>query len=267
MLDKTPELLAIINEVHPHYATDQYLYFQVLTQSCDLELRGTGCKSRYITLAAVRSLNDIINRCVEEKIGEKIAIKDCHCCNETKKGVVVEFLKKLMNNQEKDYFFLQKSPEHNLKEHCCTLLHLSISIRAYQHYNVCLKAKTLELKDNYQSKIGWMVGNLYSRVGTEDYVPSAIPTEKEFTDFIDDLLKKYIIWIPKEKFKYFKQCAASSEDFDIINSLVKEKVLTSRQENISNILTIIKGAVVLSPEDEINLKNTISQHPVFNKIL
>lgn len=65
ILKKTPALLDIIEKVHPHYANDDYLFFQVLTQTCDLVRRNGVCKSHYITLAAVRSFDLIVRRAIE----------------------------------------------------------------------------------------------------------------------------------------------------------------------------------------------------------
>ncbi len=53
ILHKTPELLELLEKVHPHYINSEYKYFQVITQSCDLVRKNDSCKSRYITLAAV----------------------------------------------------------------------------------------------------------------------------------------------------------------------------------------------------------------------
>jgi len=57
VLRKTARLQEILEEVHPHYNCEEYKYFQVLTQSCDLVRRDQdgSCNSRYITLAAVRT--------------------------------------------------------------------------------------------------------------------------------------------------------------------------------------------------------------------
>ena len=66
ILQKTPALLALLQKVHPYYTDSKYRFFQVITQSCDLVRRNGTCKSRYITLAAVRTLDDIIDRFIEE---------------------------------------------------------------------------------------------------------------------------------------------------------------------------------------------------------
>ena len=53
----------VLSKYHPHYATHPHNeLFIVLTQSCDIVLRGGSCKAPYITLAPVRPLRVIIER-------------------------------------------------------------------------------------------------------------------------------------------------------------------------------------------------------------
>lgn len=40
VLEKTDALMGILEEVHPYFLKDEYKYFMVLTQSCDLVRRG-----------------------------------------------------------------------------------------------------------------------------------------------------------------------------------------------------------------------------------
>ena len=59
ILKITEEIKTVLTEVHPYFLNDQYKYFMVLTQSCDLVRRnGSKCKTPYITLAAVRNFSD-----------------------------------------------------------------------------------------------------------------------------------------------------------------------------------------------------------------
>ena len=54
VLAVTEELKSILEEVHPYFLNEQYKYFMVLSQSCDLVRRkGKACKTPYITLAAI----------------------------------------------------------------------------------------------------------------------------------------------------------------------------------------------------------------------
>ena len=64
VLRRTSELVAILQQFHPHYASHpDYKCFMVLTQSCDLVRRnGDPPSSPYITLAAVRPVEEVLWR-------------------------------------------------------------------------------------------------------------------------------------------------------------------------------------------------------------
>lgn len=265
ILEKTPQLIQLLEEVHPHYAKPDYKFFQVITQSCDLVRRGNKCKSRYITLAAVRQLDDIIDRFIADNASPVFVDGNPYCSE--KEGRVYEFLKKLFNNNEKEYFFLEKSPKHGISVHCCTLLYLSIAIRAYEHYDLCLNAKRLELKDNFQSKLGWLVGNLYSRVGTDDYVPAAIGNEKDFKEILKKIVTDHAVWVPQVRFPEFKKVASENNEFDYINDIIEERLEKKKASKLSSILQRLNGAIALSEEDEKKISNLIQQDPLFSKLL
>lgn len=268
ILEKTPDLLNLLKAVHPHYLDSQYTHFQVLTQSCDLVRgrKGENCKSRYITLAAVRPLRDIINRLLIEK-ENYVMVEKVLCCSDKEKQRISAFLKSLFNNQEKDYFFLQKSPTHTITEHSCTMLYLSIAIRAYEHYDLCLEAKRLELKDNFQSRLGWMVGNLYSRVGTDDYVPTAA-TKEGLDSHIDEILKTHSMWIPSSRFEKFKKKSAGhSGSVEELQKIVNDEINTSKENRVTSIITRLRSAVKIEKEEEEKLKNLIKQDSLLSKLL
>ena len=73
ILKVTDGLKKILEEVHPYFLNEQYKYFMVLTQSCDLVRRGGACKTPYITLAAVRAFDDLFERLLTKgRYAEKI---------------------------------------------------------------------------------------------------------------------------------------------------------------------------------------------------
>jgi hypothetical protein len=267
ILKKTPELLALISEVHPHYANDDYLYFQVLTQSCDLVRRnGEKCKTRYITLAAVRSLDLVISR-VLEKITETIEFEGKLFCSDVHKRMLEDFVNKLLNNNDTNHFFLQAETEHELDRHCCTQLHLSISIRAYEHYDVCLNGKILELQENFRAKLGWLVGNLYSRVGTEDYVPSAIPDQEQYKEYVNNLLNGYVAWLPSADFSQFKKQAPKYDNLEQVQQALvgaKQRVTDSQ---LSTIVAAIAKPMKMNDEEKTILRNILAQQPLIKRAL
>ena len=84
VLEITPELSVVLKEVHPYFLNEQYKYFMVLSQSCDLVRRnGKNCKTPYITLAAVRSYSEFLEKILlkgkfAEKNKELLLMDDKH---------------------------------------------------------------------------------------------------------------------------------------------------------------------------------------------
>jgi hypothetical protein len=72
-------------------------------------------------------------------------------------------------------------------EDLCVFLRLSVALRI-DHYDVCLSSKVAQLAGVFQAKIGWMVGNIYSRVGTPDF-EEVENNPKQFKEqFLDQML-------------------------------------------------------------------------------
>ena len=266
ILKKTPELLEILKEVHPHYTREDYLYFQVLTQSCDLVRRQGKCKSRYITLAAVRSLDLIIGRAIEG-FSEKTIFQEKVFCSDIHKARLQDQLNKLLNNNDTNHFYLQEEPEYGLSNRCCTQLHLSISIKAYEHFDKCLDAKILELNENFRAKLGWLVGNLYSRVGTEDFVPGAIPDNNQYEQYLSELLDGYVAWVPANDFAKFKKTALKSAELEEIRIKIDAERERSRESQLNSITSAIAKPLAFTDEQKATLKNILGQHPLIQKAL
>lgn len=270
ILRKTPALLDLLREVHPHYANEDYLYFQVLTQSCDLVRRKGQCKSRYITIAAVRSYELVVNRAIE-KFTDRLNFKGSLLCSDVYKDRFEDLLNKLFNNNDPHHFFLNQDPDLGLVEHCCTQLHLSISIRAYEHYDVCLAAKAFGLTENFRAKLGWMVGNLYSRVGTQDYVPGALPDNSAYDDFLKERMDDYVAWIPAKDFPEYRKQAEKAASIDEIVERINADRTKKKDAQLNQLVNIIiKGLGIVgdeSTEKKKVLKNVLSLDPLIQKAL
>jgi len=55
IIARTEPVLNLLNGVHAYFCDPKYLCFIVLTQSCDLVMRGAACKARQIALGVVRA--------------------------------------------------------------------------------------------------------------------------------------------------------------------------------------------------------------------
>jgi len=187
----------VLEDVHPHYLKDDYRFFIVLTQSCDLELRdGETCSARYLTIAAVRPLDLVIQRELQ-KYQNTLALR-ANVCKSSVRTKLSQFIERLLNNNESKYFYLHECPQYKLDESVCAFLHLSIALKAERHYETCLAARILSLREVFRAKLGESVGRLYSRVGTEDWVPKHRNRE-EFTKQITRVVEKACQWVDDKR--------------------------------------------------------------------
>lgn len=188
LLRKTPELQSLLKTYHPYYADHpQNKFFIVLTQSCDLVKRSGSCKSKYISLAPVRTLSNVLNSEFENHIHNRIPSARSYASMRTR-TMMEQFLESIFNNNDPAYFYLEKSPVEGIAESMCALLSLPISIKT-DHYDLCFKARTISLKDEFQAKIGWLIGQLYSRVGTRDW------EARSLTNKINDEIAGTVLWL------------------------------------------------------------------------
>lgn len=198
ILKRMPDGLdRVLEDVHPHYLKDDYRFFIVLTQSCDLELRdGETCSARYLTIAAVRPLDLAIQRELQ-KYQNRFALR-ANVCRSSARTKLSQFIERLFNNNESKYFYLHECPQYELDECACAFLHLSIALKAEKHYKTCLAARILSLREVFRAKLGESVGRLYSRVGTEDWVPKH-QNREEFNKQISRVVEEACQWVDDKR--------------------------------------------------------------------
>lgn len=178
IIRRTSKVDELLQEVHPHYhrAAD-YKYLSILTQSCDLVKSAERRPTRYISLAAVRPLDSVLRREVESLQYDEVERK-LGFCNQARQEKLVQFMQRLLNNNEPRYFYYHREPNHSFDDDCCAFLQLSVAVKAELHYDTLLEAKLLQLKEAFQHKLGNLVGTMYSRVGTEDWLPHQCNRER-----------------------------------------------------------------------------------------
>lgn len=184
ILHCAPGLRQILEEVHPHFLDEKYTAFLVLTQTCDLVRRGENrCKSRYINLAVIRPLDRIL-RALCERLCNPVEISGNVIPGLFVRGErskVEALLDRVFNQNEQamGLFYLHPDASVRIAVPSVALLQVSIAVRAYEHYETLMKARTGRLKPEFQSKLGWLTGNLFARVATEDMPPDKRKELKE----------------------------------------------------------------------------------------
>lgn len=205
LLHRTPELRDAIGQAHSYYATSpDYSHFLVLTQSCDLVRRKGSCKSRYVTICAVRPLALAVER---ELARYTVPVKGCPIPvgNLADNVLARQFLERVVNNTVDGMFFIPKGSAVTVDRHLCAFLPLSVALRA-DHYDILLKAKVAQTKEIFAAKVGSLASNLYSRIATPDLHERNDPAAvKEYMKaFFQDLGYASVTWLSPFQRKAFQ---------------------------------------------------------------
>lgn len=215
LLQRTTELREVLAQAHGYYAeADDYSHFMILTQSCDLVRRRSARlpKAPYITIAAVRPLQLIIDRRAEKS--EFPAVHDSiKVCQLREQQLVEQYVERLLNNTEDGLFCLPLGCHEKLTQDLCVFLHLSVALRA-EHYDKCLSAKLGQLEDIYAAKLGWLTGNMYSRVatpGVHDIYGEEVGNEKK-TEFTKRVLTQKTLWLSPSQLSVLKKLIKQEPD-------------------------------------------------------
>ena len=83
----------------------------------------------------------------------------------------------------------------------CAVLALPISFKK-EHYDTLLAAKVIGIEDSFQAKLGWLIGKLYSRVGTRDF------SENEVQAKVKGLMDSLGLWLEQRQYKSLQKLIA-----------------------------------------------------------
>lgn len=205
VLQRTERLADCLREAHSYYAdASDYTHFMILTQSCDLVRRhGKSVpNARYITIAAIRPVTALTQRLFEKyrfgTLNFPLII-----CDKAREPIATNQIERLIHNTEGEHFFLPKDSHPSINFNYCVFLRLSVALKA-SHYDALLAAKVAQLDNVFQAKVGWMKGNIYSRVGTPDLEEFEADPEATKKDIYEDLLYQETAWLTSDQFKWLK---------------------------------------------------------------
>ncbi|OXU14594.1 hypothetical protein [Sedimentisphaera salicampi] len=213
-------LISILSNVHSCFADTKYIGFMVLTQSCDLVRRKGKCKSKYINICVIRSLYEVLESLLDrfcKKIGERVYTKES-------KNEARQLIRRILNQNEEriGLFYLYPDPEIKISEHAVAFLRVNVALKA-DHYDLLLSSRTISLNSEFRSRLGWLIGHIYSRVATVDWIEK--DQSKRMGEIVEDLLKKnQLNWKPEA----------------VADKIEKELSLNLSDKNTEEILNIIK---------------------------
>lgn len=273
IIQPSDAMRAVMKEVHPHFTDDKYVAFLVLTQTCDLVRRdGKPCKSRYINLAVVRPLRDVLLTMLDRAC-ETVVVGNQHAQGfyvEETRSRAEQLLARVFNQnaQAEGVFYLHPDEPARIAEPSVALLQVSVALRSYEHYDRLVEARSGRLAEPYQSKLGWLMGNLFSRVATRDWdelVKKAMVTAfLEPSDHIGDAQPR---WISRKQVQAAERASADiggKTPDEITACLAAHKVTPPKQVAIDRAISLVQEVVVGVSEDQLGaIKNRLASDPVF----
>lgn len=206
----------------------------------------------YITLAAVRSYSDFLERMfLDGKYVEKV--DELLIMDEKNKDRAYQLVERVYNNTEPEYFFLYKEDALDFPESMVAYLKVSIALKSKEHYDICLKAKKIELTDEFKAKLGWLVGNMYSRVGTADW--DGIMSDQARRDMLNNDLNSMCIIGNKEQLKQLKRKFLEEKEFshnhEEVVQFISNIVLKTKYDKVMDIIEdVIQTSSKKIPVDE-----------------
>jgi hypothetical protein len=251
VLKRTEALETLLSEVHPHYRKNDYRFFLVLTQTCDLVRRdGKPCSARYISIASVRSVDTVLQRQLRAHQDDFEATYNV--CSMNHRERFLQFVKRLLNNNEDEYFYLRQEAAAGFPEDMCAFLRESIPLRARQHYQTLLDARILSLDSTFQAKLGWLVGHIYSRVGTDDWTPKTLDAQG-FDKMANKITNEMCQWIDDRNLRAArKNMPDGLTEAEIRDRIRKAKASSKRVEVLTRVCAVIAERY---PEQNPTLKN------------
>lgn len=167
IIARTRDIESILENYHSYFLDSKYTSFLVVTQSCDLfQRKSKNCKAEYITLAAVRELTSVLPSLLRKVAPTEIeGIFDA-----SRQHLVQQLLARIINQNEQQHGLFYLHPDGNLRiaVHSVAMLRVTIAVQRI-HYAALKAARCGRLEPEFQGKLGWLCGNLFSRVATTDW--------------------------------------------------------------------------------------------------
>ncbi len=274
IIEPSEEIRSALNKVHPYFTDDKYIAFLVLTQSCDLKRRdGKPCRSRYINVAAIRPLADVMSTLLG-KVCERVSlngepIEDVYI-SETKQKAE-QLLERIFNQNAhaEGLFYLYPDAGAGITEHAVALVQVSVAFREHDHYKELVTARCGRLNDQFQSKLGWLIGNLFSRIAAREWEADKLH------NMIDGFLAEKnnihgceLHWVPRGKVRTARKKGVDPAEMGSIKDLVnhiKRQRGRPKEIAVEQVLAITKRVIPNLRDVDLNtLESQLSVDSVFD---
>jgi len=270
VLEPTGSLRSILKEVHPHFLDPKYTAFLVVTQSCDLAVRKGRFNTGYLNIAVIRPIAAVLHDFLIQvcrPVREGVYLRET-------KSEAYRLLERVFNQNEQalGLFYLHPDVGSGIGAPSAALLRVTVTLRV-EHYQVLKVARRGRLSSEFRSKLGWLVGNLYSRIGTQDWSEPE-DRSKEMEKLVKACLEPGDpsygpIWVPEAWVAAAVKEGVRIEQLDrdkVTSTLEAHKPPTAKEQVIEQALRILKEVASTIDEDTLGrLRNRLNNDSVFAK--
>ena len=188
------------------------------------------CGATHINLSVVRSLQDIIS----DSLKDRFAYIAPGIYDNQRKAAVEALAERLVNQNENalGLFYMHPDIDAGIMVPSVAILRVSISVKS-SHYDKLKEAGVGRLSTEFQPKLGWMVGNLYSRVGVTDWKEKKDDTGEGNIDeaqVIKDILsfnrRDQPLWLNK---KLYAKILRKNPEFDSLPQVKQDVIVQECQ--------------------------------------
>jgi len=208
--------------------------------------------------------------CDKVKIGKEVAQGFYH---QESKGRAKQLLERILNQnaQAEGMFYLHPDVAVKIVEPSVALLQVSVALRAREHYDTLVNARSGRLVEQFQSKLGWLIGNLFSRVATKDLRPS---DRKEliarFLGSADDFPVDKPQWVPKKKIEVAQKAGLDISGMsrgEIAAALAQHRPTPAKEVAIDRVIVALQSTVESISEEQITaIRNNLAADAIFESV-
>ena len=268
----TVALRQSLDLAHRWFNDPKYFGFVVVSQTCDLVRRnGESCKTPYIEVAVVRPFRAYLLALLRQQ---------CDCIGDryfpsAERNRANDLIDRIINQNEATLgiYYLHPEASIGIAEGSIALLRVSIALRAVEHYDVLVNARRGRLDPEFANKLGWLRGNMYSRVGIKDWKETE-DDRKTATDIKAGLLDgsvngPHFVECPKKFLDDLRKGIFSLKDATAteIETKIREYVAKPHKENALDAIVRVLEGQEINPAIRTKVRNVLNSDSEFVKSL
>jgi len=178
-----------------------------------------------------------------------------------------QLLTRILNQNEQALGLFYLHPDTDtigISDYAVALLRVTVALRAKEHYELLQRVRKGRLAGQFRNKLGWLVGNLYSRVGTPDWFDQE-NGEKKLNELINHLIDSdFYTWVSKSLINAAKKSGVRIEEIPpdkVMPTLAKyqpipfkEQIAEAAKQEVNKIILRLPEQVLEDIDGKLSLE-------------